>query len=295
MMVDNAIQNMQSNLEKLNRLQGKTTSGKQFQKISEDPVAAAFSLSLRSSLQAAQSYSTAASAAGDWMTASDAALGQMESLALLALNKARAGATDSMSGFERKAFAVEIKELIEQVLQEANTKFQDSYLFSGYQVRTKPYQVVPEDPSVPDDADSVRYDGDGGSINRNIGPQQLVSVNVDGRAPFVALFDAMIAARDALQANDGDGIRTTVSLLEGAMHGITNLRGDLGSRQRAVHAAVKKLEDQQFSIETLLSEKEDLSLAEAIAELRHQETTYQAVLEVSQRTLAMTSLFDYLR
>jgi hypothetical protein len=50
MMVDSTIQNMQSNLEKLARLQEKTSSGKLFQKVSDDPVSAAFALDLRSSL-----------------------------------------------------------------------------------------------------------------------------------------------------------------------------------------------------------------------------------------------------
>jgi hypothetical protein len=72
------------------------------------------------------------------------------------------------------------------------TKFRTVIYFQVPGTHTA-YHYVPKDPAVPGDTDSVRYDGDGERIQRNIGPNSS-SVNVDSEAPFVALFDAMIAA-----------------------------------------------------------------------------------------------------
>jgi hypothetical protein len=44
----------------------------------------------------------------------------------------------------------------------------------------------------------------------------------------------------------------------------------------------------------MLTNKEDVNMTEAITQLRYQETVYQAVLEVSRRSLATANLFEYL-
>jgi hypothetical protein len=55
------------------------------------------------------------------------------------------------------------------------------------------------------------------------------------------------------------------------------------------------LESVKLETESLLSENEDINLAESIALLANQQNTYEAVLEVSQRAISALSLFDYLR
>jgi len=64
---------------------------------------------------------------------------------------------------------------------------------------------------------------------------------------------------------------------------------------RQVDSAANFLETVKLETKSLLSEKEDTNMAEGIALLANQQTTYQAVLEVSQRAISALSLFDYLR
>jgi hypothetical protein len=45
----------------------------------------------------------------------------------------------------------------------------------------------------------------------------------------------------------------------------------------------------------LLSKKEDVNVAEAIVLLTGEKTTFDAVLEVSQRAISALSLFDYIQ
>jgi hypothetical protein len=51
----------------------------------------------------------------------------------------------------------------------------------------------------------------------------------------------------------------------------------------------------KIETQSLLSKNEDVNMAEGIAQLANQETTYNAVLEVSKRAISALSLFDYLR
>jgi flagellin-like hook-associated protein FlgL len=64
---------------------------------------------------------------------------------------------------------------------------------------------------------------------------------------------------------------------------------------REVQSATEYLVSTQTEAQSLLSKKEDANMAESISLLRNQETTYQAVLEVSQRAVSALSLFDYLK
>jgi hypothetical protein len=50
----------------------------------------------------------------------------------------------------------------------------------------------------------------------------------------------------------------------------------------------------QIELKALLSGKENVNAAEVISQLTYQETVYKSVLEVAQRTISASNLFDYL-
>jgi flagellin-like hook-associated protein FlgL len=64
---------------------------------------------------------------------------------------------------------------------------------------------------------------------------------------------------------------------------------------RQVESAANFLETVKLETKSMLSKNEDTNMAEGIALLANQQTTYEAVLEVSQRAISALSLFDYLR
>ena len=67
-----------------------------------------------------------------------------------------------------------------------------------------------------------------------------------------------------------------------------------GARQREVRLTKDRLEKSQIELKSLLSQKEDVNLTEAISYLQHQQTVYQTVLEVGKRAISALSLFDLL-
>ena len=76
---------------------------------------------------------------------------------------------------------------------------------------------------------------------------------------------------------------------------VNQFRTSNGARMRQVDSASNFLETVKIETKNLLSQKEDTNLAEGIALLTNQRTTFQAVLEVSQRAISALSLFDYMR
>jgi len=83
--------------------------------------------------------------------------------------------------------------------------------------------------------------------------------------------------------------------LKNVMESIKNKHTEIGARQREVRAVLQGMEKTKIELQGLLSKKEDANMAEAISNLREQETVYKTVLEVGSRTLSTMSLFDYMR
>lgn len=302
LMVEHAVQNMSGNLERLGKLQGRIASGKQFQSASEDPARASVSLSLRSNLRTLESYADTAETTKYWMTATDSAFDQIEQVGNRAINLILRGLNDSLSGPERAtALGTEIQALLVQALDLGNSSMNGQFIFSGYQVNRKAFELVDDTTTLldykgdPFTAKVVNYLGDQGIMQRSLGPDQSVTLNVRGDQALEGFLQNLELAGIALRQNDTTALRTALGDLRTSLDTMDQHRTSNGARLRQVDSASGFLETMKIETQSLLSNNEDLNLAEGIAQLAHQETTYNAVLEVSRRAISALSLFDYLR
>jgi flagellar hook-associated protein 3 FlgL len=292
MMTNNAIRNMASNLENMTRLQNVVASQGQISKASDDPVTASLSLSLTSSLKGLADYQNTATQAGEWLSSNDFSMGKMSEAAIRAIGLVTSGLNDTEGTVERGSYANELDGILKQVLDLANTSNQGQYIYSGYQINTKPFELI--ESTVAGVPDSIVYHGDSGVMTRSLGPGQSVNISVDGNSAFTPLMNTLIAARDALNANDMTTLRTSLSDLQTASDTLDATMGTNGTRMRQVDQVSDYLGQSAVEMKAVLSQKQDANLAEAISMLKNQETSYQVVLEVSQRAISALTLFDYL-
>jgi flagellar hook-associated protein 3 FlgL len=312
MMVDNAIQRMADNLEKMSKLQDKLSTTKQFQTASDDPVRASASLSLRSHLSTLEAYSETAAATQNWMTATDSAFDGLGEIATKANALILRGLNDTLSGSERAGtLSVEMQGLLNQAVELGNTSVNGQSIFSGYQVNQKAFKLADAAATLPDyqgtpfTPQTVTYTGDQGSLQRSLGPDQSVTLNVRGDQAILGFLQNLALAANALRQNNlhptGDPtadpltLQSTLSGVKSALETMDQFRTANGARLRQVESAANFLETVQLETKSLLSKNEDTNLAEGIALLSNQKTTYEAVLDVSQRAISALTLFDYLR
>ena len=125
-------------VNRLNRLNRKQTAlneqiatGQRITMSSEDPQAAARVMRLRSEKMAAQQYAKNADTALGFAQASYAVLDRLRMLSDRAGELAVSSNSDTVSFEERKAYAVELNELIKDAIAAGNTKFQGEYLLNG--------------------------------------------------------------------------------------------------------------------------------------------------------------------
>lgn len=284
------IHDMNVNLERLGKLQTQAATAKKFQSASDDPQSARSALTLRSSLESAQAYLNTAETTDGWMTATETAMAQMETLAGKAIDLALKGISDGNDG-NRPLLGAEVNGLLQQALETANTQHQGEYVFAGYKTKTQPFALQTGTPPAPD---TIAYNGDAGLIQRALGTGNTVTVNIDGDATFTPLLTAFITARDALNNDDPIAVQAAVTDLQTALADELQARSLNGLRQRQVRTAQTRLEDTQTFLTKQLDKAENADMVETVTLLRQQENTYQTVLEVGRRALQTVSLFDVL-
>ncbi|MBP8164170.1 MAG: hypothetical protein KAX86_01935, partial [Anaerolineales bacterium] len=184
-------------------------------------------------------------------------------------------------------------------------------IFSGYQVNQKSFALSDAAAPLldfqgnPFTPKTVAYTGDTGNMQRNLGPDQAVTLNVRGDQAILGFLQNLILATNALTQNnitdtgnpatDPLTLQSVLTGLKSSLETLDQYRTSNGARMRQVESAANFLESVKLETKSLLSEKEDANMAEGIALLANQQTTYEAVLEVSQRAISALSLFDYLR
>ena len=268
-MTRQAIDYMSDSLYKLGEANWRAADGKKFHKPSDDPTAMASSLNIRSAIRTNEAYLDTAFSTSEWMTVTEHALMEVVEVSTLAQNKVLAGVSDTSGAAERQSYAVELTGLIDQLVETANTKLRDKYIFAGFATSTEPYSITTGTP------DTLAFAGNNGIIYRNIAPGQTVQVNVEAETEFTALFDALVTARDELLANNQPGIQASVALIANALDGINTLRTENGARSRQVDMSMERIEKTQAEMKLLLSNREDVNMAEAISELKFQEVVHQ--------------------
>jgi flagellar hook-associated protein 3 FlgL len=273
----------------LDQLQRLAASQKKYIYSSDNPGAASASLTLNSSITVNEGYISNAQTTDSWMTAVEDAMKSVVTATNNAVSLVQTGLNDTMGADERKNdLAVQLSGIIDSVLQLSNSSYMDQYVFSGNQVFTKPFSVNATNP------DQIDFSGDSGVITRDLGPGQSITVNLDGKQTFSALFSALISARTALTNNDTSALATSMTDIKNAQNTIIEARSLNGARMKQVDTAVATTKSTNSELKSLLSEKEDVNMAEVASLLENQTLTYQAVLEVGQRAISSLNLFSYL-
>lgn len=297
MMSDNATNRMAGNLERLYELQNNIASEKKFTKPSENASGASRALSLRSIRQANDAYGKLAESADLWISTNEASLQELTDIGSRSITLSNGALSDTNGPNERNAVKGEIKELIQTVVNLGNTTYNDQYIFNGYDVKssTLPYEYdqsrlddILYEPITPADTNQ--------DIQIKYGEGQYITMNFSGQNTITPLLNGLVEAYRALNAPtyDSTALTTAVVNLNKAMETVKTSLTTNGVRSREITNAIDYLKRTDTEIRGLISQNEDVDLATAISDLRQQETTYKAALEVTTKALSTSNLFEYI-
>lgn len=281
-MVNNMMKHLQNNIKKLDKYNEQLASGKQFQLPSEDPIGAVTSMGFNSLLKSNEQYLRNVDQAKNWLHNTESALNNAGKILQRARELAVYGANGSLSQVDMDAIAEEVAQLKDELIDVANTKFGDRYLFSGQKTDTPAFD------------ENGNFTGDNNSINREIGPGITMQVNTDGQVVFEDAIDALENLYTNLTNGNSAAISTNdISAIDDALNINIRNRAEIGAKVNRLDLTVNRLEDEKLHSQELLSKNEDVDIAEVITELKMQESVYRASLAVGARIMQPT-LVDFL-
>jgi len=292
-LVDSVLADIRGAHGRLAETQRMLATGRRINAPSDDPVGATRAIGIRTSIanvnQFLENIREADTFAGESETTLRAIIDNIHRARELTVR----GATGTLDQQQRDAIALEINEILEAIVDLANTKSNSRYLFSGTRTRVTPFVST----IVGGEITAVSYAGNSSSFSAIVSPGVTVEMNLPGDQVFQNFqdtFQALIDIRDDLRASDTDSLSNVrLGEIDDAMTALLDATALFGAKMNRLDLIGQRLEDQSLSLTTLLSETEEADFMEAIVQLESQESALQAALNAGVRVL-QPSLLDYI-
>lgn len=281
--------------QKLLKLQMSLSDGRAVRTPSDDPVGAHLSMWFREQTRANDQYERNVQGA---ITHLNNAEGLMANLADL-IHEVRVlqttGANDSTGADGRHALATQVNELIELFVSLGNDRFAGTYSLGGTNTLEAPLKterdaegrIIGVTPTRP---------GAGADRVRRLGPDVLLTINVDGADLFggdASAFRTLIDLRDSLEANDGDAVRAAAAPLDDFLERVLRATAGVGALVGRAEALLERVNSDRVQYEAGRARAEDVDMARALVEFQQEQTALEAALNAGSRILNQ-GLLDYL-
>ena len=287
MLSQTTLNNIEANMTQLDQLEGEVSSGTQITKPSDNPVGTAQALSLQEGIDQSTQYLTNINTATSWLSATDSALSGVDNAVQSARELAVEAANGTLSDSDRQSMTAEVQQLQQQVLGLAQSKYGSSYVFSGTKSDTVGY--VSANPSTTAGA----YQGNNGLIQRQVGANQNVTVNVPATSTFDPVFTALNTLSSGLTNNDTSQIESSINDLDKALTSVLAARSTVGATTSRLTGLQTETSSVQTNLQGLLSKVKDVDMAKAVTNFQTAQNVYQASLQAGAKAM-VPSLLDYL-
>ncbi|WP_226037127.1 flagellar hook-associated protein FlgL [Aquibacillus saliphilus] len=289
MLSNNMLRNLSNSYNNLDKYMDQLSTGKKINKPSDDPVVAMKGMNYRSQVGNVEQYQRNINEVHTWMDNSDASLDE----ATQALQRLRELSVQASNGTyedgQRKNIAEEVDQLKDHLVEIANTKVNDKYIFNGTSTTEKPVTVDGDGivTNVSENEQAVNIEVTSGTkLQTNINP-----TNVFGEQ----LFNDIEAFSAALKSGTADEeLNSFITDIDANIDNVVNERADLGARMNRLELIEDRLETQGISATRMMSNNEDANLEEVIIKLTSQESVHRAALSSGSRVIQPT-LLDFLR
>ena len=274
--------NLSTATEEMNRASLIASSGKRINALSDDPVGLTQVLQIKSTLSNIGQLGRNISMGKSWLLAAEGALTHTQDLLSDAKALCVQMASDTKNGDHRQSAALEVQNMLDEVISLANSEIGGRYIFAGSRTDSIAFEQ------------DGTYNGDNNPFAVKIGQTSTIQVGNDGDSIFSSIFNTLGNLRDDLQGNDANGILAALDNLDTDFNKISNKISDIGSKAIRIEIKEKIFQDLTINNTDRLSKIEDADITEAIIELKEKELAYQAAL-ASSATVMKLSLVDYLK
>ena len=293
MLQDNMLRNLFRSQAQMSKYMTQINTGKKITRPSEDPVIAMKGMNYRTQVAEVEQYRRNASEIWSWMDNSDdildkstKAIQRIEYLAVQAAN-------GTYGKDELNSIAEEVEQLLEQMVELANTNVNGKYIFNGTNTNEKPIQLVDVNG---EQRYQVQYTDESlHPVLIEVSKGIQFQVNVSPENIFdQQLFDNIHDFIERLRDGDQEGINDSIGALNESMLKIVNGRAELGARMNRLELIEDRLAQQEIIARDTMAKNEGVDFEEAVTNLISQEVIHRAALAAGAKII-QPSLIDFLR
>ena len=280
--------------------QQQVSTGRRFQRPSEDPLAALTVLRSQRDLRAVAQYQRGIQTANARLATEEGVINQLQNVLDAARDIALSQGTVTATTNTRRLAAAELQGLIDQVVTLGNTRSGNEYVFGGSRTDAPPFTADP----VPDAVDPAAhrnyvYAGNAGAAAERrieIGDGNVLAVNTDGDRLLVSsgVLSSLVSLRNALATDDVAAVGAAIQPVQDAFDEVAVVLADVAGRSRVAEAAGLYATTVQADTETREGEAWNVEFEQATVRLAQIQTSMQAALLAGSRVLNL-NLSDYLR
>lgn len=258
---------------------------------SDDPIGMGKVLDYRKAISSMDQYQRNVTQGKMWIEHAEVVLDEVNDLLRQAKEIAIVQSEGTTERDDRATAAQQVQNIYDQVMQLANTKLGDRYMFAGHQTVTVPFTR--------DAAYNATYNGDAGEIRMIIGENTDLAVNADGIQVFnngTDTFDVLRQLKDALENpvyNQTDISNQFQPLIDAGTQ-VESVRSEGATNYTRLELTESQLKILKLNVENMLSEIEDADMAQAIVKLKNEENAYETALAAAARVI-QPSLINFLR
>ena len=287
------LRNLNTQTSRVLKYQKQLSSLKEVSKPSDDPLTVSKILDLNDGISQNNKYIGTINDAIDWTNVQDSALEQANNSLGRIRTLIQSAANGTMTPADRKAIRSDIEGEIASFADAVNTNFGGRYVFAGENTKTKPFDLKIENNNV-----SFDYKGTNDNLSREVSPGVDVDLQTNGNeiinfggTEMEAYFNEILTALDDDNTEKLGG--ELLGLAEQASEKVVGVRANVGSTFKRLEAAKERNEAEKINLKSILSNKEDIDLAEKYMEYTMEKTAYEVSLQMGTKVL-QSNILNYL-
>jgi flagellar hook-associated protein 3 FlgL len=283
-------QGLLNRANELKKIDEKVSSGKNFNRPSDDPISLVSTLGFQTALSRVEQYSQNLETGTLWLSSSETAISQASELAKQAQDIANQMGYGTQTAETRTQAAAEVGQLLDQAISLGNTQVAGKYIFAGYRTSTAPFSKT-----TVGGVETVVYNGDTNDFQIQVGTNEQLTVGKNGQTVFVDsnLFAALENLKQAITNNDLPSIQQQAQILQGTEDSLGTQLADVGIRQNRLKDKQDLLAKWSANIQNQISNLENVDYNKAILELQQQQTAYEIALQ-SAAKISQLSLLNFM-
>ncbi|NPU89686.1 MAG: flagellar hook-associated protein FlgL [Fervidobacterium sp.] len=280
--------NIQQSLYRIARMHDKLSSGKEVQYPSDDAVIATRASNISSRLRELEQFKRNVDHVNNFVQSYDTTLQELSNVYHRIRELMVRGANGTNTVDERNSIAAELKALKEHLIEIANTRVGDEYIFGGARSELRP---VDENGNIQTPIEANirrRINALGYAITYGVTVYDVFTLE-NGKTVFSTIDDAISALYEGNERKLSEISLKEIGVLE---RSVMEHFASVGATSRMAEMVASRIEDLKLFNTEYLSKEQDADLTKVLTQLNMQ----QAVLEASLKSAAMAiqkSLVDF--